>query len=191
MKALVIVDMLNDFVSPTGALSVHGAEDIVGKIRELANAARKAGLPVVYAADAHDDDDVEFNSWPRHSVKGTDGAQVIAQLGPREGDIIMEKKDLSLFTCENPDHLKNMGITELYVTGVATEYCVISLCIDTVSKTGQEVKGALSRGFKVNIVVDAIKGVNLKPGDEYRALVELGAKGARPVYTHQAVKEFE
>lgn len=187
MKALVIVDMLNDFVNPNGKLPVPNAENIVDNIARL----RAAYPKVIYANDAHAEDDPEFQVWPEHAVKGTDGANIIPQLAPVNGEVVLEKQDLYMFTNPNADAiLRQQGIDELYITGVATEYCVRGVALTDKDKFGNTVQGAIQRGYKVNVVVDAIAGVDLKPGDQYRALVEMGNAGVRAVTTQQALEEM-
>jgi len=182
-KALVIVDMLNDFVQENGALPVKGAKDLVENIAMLAEKARAQGITVVYANDAHAPDDKEFKLWPKHCVKDTYGAQVVEKLKPQLDDLVITKQDLSLFT--NPDAewnlTKRLGklVQQLYITGVATEYCVGAAALD-----------ARKLGYTVNVVVDAIAGVDLQKGDQYKALIEMGNAGVRPIDTKTALEEL-
>jgi nicotinamidase-related amidase len=187
MKALLIVDMLNDFVNPDGALPVKGAQGLVENIKALKE---KADV-VVYANDAHAENDPEFKAWPRHCVKGEYGAQVVDALAPKNGALVLEKQDLSVFTNREADRrLREAGVDELYVTGVATEYCVRGATLD-----------ALAKGYKVNIVVDAIAGVDEirlpegtavpeTKGAVNRSLLEMGNAGAKPLYTAKALDEM-
>jgi len=190
-KALVIVDMLNDFVDENGALPVEGARGLVENIGKIKGTAGEYGVFVVYANDAHSPEDIEFKKWPRHCVKGEYGAEVIDKLTPRENDLVIEKQDLSVFTNPETDKLlRERGIDELIVTGVATEYCVRGAVLD-----GLELK------YKVNVVVDGIAGVDeiVLPdgtsvpgtkGAEARSLIEMGNVGARPMYTAQVLEEI-
>ena len=80
--ALVIIDMLNDFVK--GALKNERSERIIPTIRDLIDAARVRGIPVIYSNDAHLPElDREFDIWGSHAVAGTKGAQVIDKLKPK------------------------------------------------------------------------------------------------------------
>ncbi len=183
-KAVLIVDMLNDFVEEDGKLQVPGAKKIVEKIGQLRGAAYEQGVYVVYANDAHTVDDPEFQTFPEHAVQGTYGAQIITQLQPArpalEKELVINKQDLSVFTNPEADRmLKQRGIDELLVTGVATEYCVRGATLD-----------ALARQYRVNVVVDAIAGVDINPGDQYRALLEMGNAGAKPIYANQALEQM-
>ncbi|MFC1698101.1 cysteine hydrolase family protein [Nanoarchaeota archaeon] len=191
VKALLIVDMLNDFVNPDGNLPVAGAPELVENINQIRQAAYEKDMLVVYANDAHAENDPEFEVWPPHCVKGEYGAEVFKQLAPQENDLVLEKVDLSVFTNEKADkELKARGIDELYVTGVATEYCVKGA-----------VMNALELGYKVNLVVDGIAGVDkivlpdetVVPGTfgaVNNALLEMGNAGAQPVYTNQVLEEM-
>jgi nicotinamidase/pyrazinamidase len=142
--------------------------------------AEQHNVAVIYANDAHAQDDPEFKAWPRHAVKGKIGARVIYELAPSNGALVIEKQDLSMFTNPEADKiLREKGINELYVMGVATEYCVRGAVLD-----------AAKLNYKVNVVMDAIAGVDVQKGDQYRALLEMGNAGARPVYAKQALEEI-
>ncbi len=166
-KALIIVDMLRDFIFPGGKLFFEkGKEAIPGCLR-LRDAFDAAGLPVVYDNDAHPEDSAEFDSWPPHCLRGTDGARVIGELAPRPGDLVLEKDSLSMFTIEGAaEILRGRGIDELVLCGVATEYCVLHCALDGVAD-----------GFAVTAAIDAIAGVDLAPGDAKRAIDKMRAAG--------------
>jgi len=183
--------MLNDFVLKDGRLPVKEANDVIEKILKIKNQAKDKGIPVIYANDAHDPEDDEFKKWPKHAVKGEKSAEVIEELAPDKDDIVIEKQDLSMFTVPTTcDMLKSKDIDELYLTGIATEYCVKAAACTISDKYGKDIKGAIDRGFKVNVVVDTIKGIDLRPGDAAFALIEMGNAGVRPIYTEQALEEL-
>lgn len=166
-KALVIVDMLNDFISPRGKLYFEKGQGVLAPCVRLKEAFKAAGLPVVYDNDAHPEDSEEFNVWPPHCIRGSFGAKVVEELTPEEGDIVMEKDSLSLFSVpEAAITLRARWITELYLCGVATEYCVLHAALD-----------GIAAGFVVNVVDGAIAGVDLKQGDADRAIAEMRAAG--------------
>ena len=194
-KALLVVDMLNDFVKSDGnycgKLVVPGASGLVEGIAGLVKCARENGVVVAYANDAHSSNDPEFNSWPQHAVEGTYGAEVIEGLAPKDSDLIFKKQHLSVFTNKSADIiLKERGVDEIYVVGVATEYCVKSAVLD-----------GLKNGYSLNVVVDAIAGVDEirlpggtsvpeTKGAVARALVEMGNAGAKAVYAKRALEDF-
>ena len=78
-KALLITDMLNDFIQPWAPLVVPGGQDIIPNIRHEIKKAHDEGYPVFYLNDCHDLDDAEFEVWPLHAVKETMGAQVVKE----------------------------------------------------------------------------------------------------------------
>ena len=192
-KALLIIDMLNDFVPQEGyesKLPVTGAETLVENIAAIKAQAEQKGYVVVYANDSHPEDSEEFKLWPVHCIKGTYGAEVVEGLEPGQAQVF-EKDSLDVFTNQEFDcTMRQQGVDEFYVVGVATEYCDRAVVL-----------GALQRGYKVNLVVDAIAGVdeivlpdgNAVPGTKgavANALMEMAAAGAKPVYTARALEEL-
>ncbi len=194
-KALLVVDMLNDFVKADdnycGKLVVPGASALVEGIAYLVKCARENGVMVAYANDAHSSDDPEFQSWPPHAVEGTYGAEVIKELAPKDSDMVFRKRHLSVFTNSSIDRiLRENGVDEIYVVGVATEYCVKNAVLD-----------GLKNGYSLNVVVDAIAGVDEirlpggtsvpgTKGSVAEALVEMGNAGAKAVYAKNALEDF-
>lgn len=139
--ALLVCDMLNDFVKDGAALEVPRARTIIGNIKNELQKARKSHNPIVYCCDAHKNMDTEFNLWPRHAVKGTDGAQVIKQLQPHKQDYLVDKTSYSCFYRTSLDRLlKKLDITHLIITGVVTNICILYTTAD-----------AYMRGYKVEI----------------------------------------
>lgn len=158
------VDTQIDFVFPSGALYVPGAEHIVPHISRLNRWAAAHGIPVVSTTDAHAENDPEFKSWPPHCVAGT-----LAQRKPPETlldkQIIIEKQALDCFTNPNlPAILKQLGAERYVVYGVVTEYCVRFAAF-----------GLLETGARVELVTDAVK--SLKAEDSERTLAEFTAAG--------------
>jgi nicotinamidase-related amidase len=126
-NALIVVDMLVDFIDRDGALYCgKTAEKIVPRIRRKIEQARKAGDLVIYVADSHRPDDREFEMFPRHCVKGTAGAGVISELKPRRGDRIVRKSSMSAFFRTRLESiLKEKKIRSVEVLGVCTSICVM------------------------------------------------------------------
>lgn len=122
-KALIIVDMINDFV--TGKLGSPRAREIVPNIAALIKKAREQRIPVVYLHDAHSPDDNELSIWGEHAMKGTQGSEIILQLKPEKNDTVIEKRWYSGFVdTELPEILKKLGADTLVFTGVSTDICV-------------------------------------------------------------------
>lgn len=149
-KALLIIDMLKDFVEEGAPLEVSLARRIVKNIKSQIDEARKQGIPIIYVCDNHKEDDPEFRLWPRHAVKGTKGAEVVGEIKPQKGDVIVYKKTYSgFFETELDDVLKKFGIDEVIITGVVTNICVLYTAAD-----------AYMRGYEVNILEDCVAGLN-------------------------------
>lgn len=109
-EALLIIDMLNDFVLPGAPLEAPETRTIIKNIQKEIHDARLAGQPVIYVCDNHDIDDKEFGKygWPPHAIKGTKGAEVIDELAPAPGDQIVPKGTYSGFSGTRLDEvLKN------------------------------------------------------------------------------------
>ncbi len=149
-SALLIVDMLNDFVKKDGSLTVSEAEGIVERIAQLAEEARQEGVPVIYVNDSHDTDDEEFDRWPRHAEKGTTGAEVIEELNPRPGDYVVEKTRFSgFFKTDLEGLIERLGVDHLVITGTVTNICVLATAMD-----------ASMRGYRVSVPADGVAGLN-------------------------------
>ncbi len=130
MEALLIIDMLNDFVHPEGVLFVgRQVEEVISFIRDLVDEKRSRGIPILYICDNHRPDDQEFALFPPHCVEGTWGSQVVAELAPREEDIVIPKRRFSAFFGTPLDlFLRERGITALELVGVCTNICVLYTC---------------------------------------------------------------
>ena len=161
MKALVIVDMLDDFV--TGALANPRAERIVPPLARLLEHARDdAGWVVVFSNDAHDASDPELRVWGEHALAGSPGAQVIAELEPRPGPAEYRLPQARLRAFDGTglhEQLQALGVDEVVVTGQHTHICV-----------RHSSYGALIRGYRVTVPRDAVcafEGVDESEALEY------------------------
>jgi nicotinamidase-related amidase len=129
--ALLIIDLANDFVYPGGVIADAGggayqqrAQEIIPRLARLAAAARAAGVTVAFATDAHTPGDAELAKWPPHAMKGTPLADIVPQLAPQQGDIVVEKQTYSPFVTGGLDAaLRARGIRRLYVAGLHTDCC--------------------------------------------------------------------
>ena len=170
MDALLIVDFQNDF-TPGGALAVAGGDEIAAPVEGLLD---RFDL-VVATRDWHPPDHSSFAGvWPVHCVQGTPGAELHPGLDRSKVDIVVDKgqeagsEGYSAFQDTGlGELLRSRGVDRLYVAGLATDYCV-----------KQSVLDARSRGFDVVVVEDAIRGVDVEPGDSERAVREMKAAGA-------------
>ena len=155
-QALLVIDMLDDFVLPGAPLEVPAAREILPRIEARIAQARAEGRPVIYVCDSHDPDDEEFELYPPHAVAGTEGAGVVAQVAPRSGDMVVAKKRFSGFYGTNlGEALKDQGIDSLELTGVCTDICIQYTAAD-----------AVMRGFKVTIPSDSVAALSETAHDQ-------------------------
>ncbi|MBI5118951.1 cysteine hydrolase [Candidatus Poribacteria bacterium] len=128
-SAWIIIDVLVDFIDKRGTLYCGPtAEKIVPFIREKVEHARQAGDLVIYMTDNHKIDDKEFRMFPRHAVKGTPGAQIIPDLRPQRGDIVIPKPTLSCFYKTKLDEvLARHKVKHVNALGVCTSICVMDM----------------------------------------------------------------
>ena len=142
--ALIIVDMLNDFV--IGKLGSEPAKKVVLPNKELISFAHKNNIPVIYTCDSHlKDIDFEFTKWDNHALKGDKGSEILDELKPKESDYIIYKRRYSAFFHTDLDLLlKELKVDTLIVTGVQTHICVI-----------HTLASAFMNGFNTVLVSDA------------------------------------
>lgn len=130
-SAVILVDMARDFVEEGGFIANAGGEEyrararaILEPLSRLVAAARASGAKVVYSTDAHTPDDLEMRKWPPHSMKGTEWAEIVPELAPQPGDLIIPKTTYSGFQSSDMEsQLRARGIDTLYITGLHTDCC--------------------------------------------------------------------
>jgi nicotinamidase/pyrazinamidase len=150
-EALLVIDMLNDFVLPGAPLEVPETRTVAGNIRREIDRAHADGKPVIYLCDAHAPNDKEFSKfgWPAHAVRGTKGAEVINELKPARNDAVIPKDTYSGFYGTKLDEtLKQLGVDALRLTGCVTHICVLFTASD-----------AVLRDYKVTVVEDGVAGI--------------------------------
>lgn len=127
MKALIVVDMLKDFINKDGALSCgDSSRKVIPFVKEKIEEFHENGDLVVFICDSHEEDDLEFKMFPKHCVTNTEGAEIIDELPVGENDIIIKKKRYSAFYGTDLDKvLKDHKICEVHVLGVCTSICVM------------------------------------------------------------------
>jgi nicotinamidase/pyrazinamidase len=186
MDALLIVDFQNDF-TPGGALPVAEGDRIAGPINDLLDSfdlviATRDWHPAEHGSFAGVDVDADAwrgadppSIWPVHCIQGTSGAELHPALDEAKVDIVIDKaqdpnsQGYSAFQeTRLGEVLRERGVDRLFVTGLATDYCV-----------KQSVLDALRLGLDVSVVEDAVRGVDVEPGDSERALEEMEAAGAK------------
>ncbi|GIV20473.1 MAG: nicotinamidase [Armatimonadota bacterium] len=183
--ALLIVDVQNDFC-PGGALPVPEGDQVVPVLNRAIERLRQAGTPIIASRDWHPEKSTHFaaygGQWPVHCVQNTEGAAFHPDLRLPDDAIIVSKgmgeneDAYSAFDARTEegtpleDLLRAKGVQRLVVGGLATDYCVRA-----------SVLGALERGFEVLVLKDAVRGVDVQPGDSEKALAEMQSKGAKLV----------
>ena len=114
--AVIVIDMLNDFV--TGPIASPRIHHIIEPIKDLCDYARKHDMPVIYSNDSHTEVDKEFKVWGPHAVEGTKGAEVIDELKPQPGDYIIPKKTYSGFFQTTLELvLRELDVDTVIITG--------------------------------------------------------------------------
>ena len=195
MKALIIVDVQNDFL-PGGNLAVASGDEVISVINRLIPAFDQ----VIATQDFHPAGHGSFASshkghkpgevidlngldqilWPDHCVQGTEGAAFHKDLQlPERSKVFQKGTDPGIDSYSGffdnghrkstglADYLRGQGIKDLYITGLAADYCVKFTVLD-----------ALKEGFNTTLITDATRGVNLQPEDTANALREVEEAGA-------------
>jgi len=181
-RALLVVDVQNDFC-PGGALPVAEGDRVVPVINEVAARFAARGEPVFVSRDWHPQDTNHFQDyggpWPVHCVADTPGAEFHPDLVLPDGAVIVSKGEdpadhgYSAFEGRTPDGtglgdaLDRLGVRTLVVAGLATDYCV-----------KQSVLDAREHGLEVMVLADAVRAVNVQPGDDARAIEAMRQAGA-------------
>ncbi len=172
--ALLIVDMQNDFM-PGGVLEVRDSDKIIPIINRCIKKFNLKGAKVFATRDWHPEGHISFKErggpWPKHCVQNTKGAELHKDL-ERVDEIISkamdrDKEAYSGFEgTDLADRLKANNIKDVFISGVATDYCVKNTAID-----------AIKHGFNVYLIRDAVKGI----GDEERAIKEMQSNGVKVI----------
>jgi nicotinamidase/pyrazinamidase len=185
--ALSVTDVQNDFL-PGGALGVPHGDAIISPLNRVVDLFKKNGLLIFFSRDWHPPDHSSFQDqggpWPPHCVQKTPGADFPSMLQIPEGSIIISKgaqKDREQYSTlgardseghTESDVMKKQGIRRVFVAGLAADYCVLN-----------SVKDILAEGYEVYVLTDAIRAVNVNPGDGEGALEEMVQGGAKRITT--------
>ena len=174
---LLVIDVQNDFL-PGGALAVPDGDAVIEPLNRCLALFTARNLPVFASRDWHPADHCSFiaqgGSWPVHCLAGSQGARFAAALALPEQAVIIskaatkERDSYSAFGETGLDGLcRQKGISRLLVGGLATDYCVKKSVLD-----------ALGLGYEVMVIREAIRAVDLRPGDGSRAAEEMRGAGA-------------
>ena len=191
--ALIVIDVQNDFC-PGGALAVKDGDQVVPPLNRYMAKFKAAGAPIFATRDWHPAKTSHFNTsggpWPPHCIQGSQGAQFHPSLAlPSETVIVSagmgsDEDGYSGFLGKDErgtllvDLLRQQGVEHLFVGGLATDYCVKHTVLD-----------GLKEGFKVVLLTDSVRGVNLKPDDSARAIEEMLHAGAEIAADLQQIPE--
>jgi len=168
VRALLIVDLQNDFC-PGGRLAVPEGDRIVPVINKLMD---KFSL-IIASKDWHPEQSRHFDKWPRHCIRETAGAAFHPDLKKdRIGRVFLKgttdsDDGYSVFEATNEnleEYLKENNVEEIYITGLATEYCVRASALD-----------AARKGFEVYIIKEGVAGI--KEDDVNQAVTEMEKAG--------------
>ena len=175
--ALIVVDVQRDFL-PSGALGVPHGDEVVAPLNAAMDAFERAGRPVFASRDWHAPDHCSFKAqggpWPPHCVANTPGARFAEGLQlPRSAIVVSkaESADADSYSAfggtDLAQQLERKGVRRVFVGGLATDYCVLNTVLD-----------ALAAGFEVVVLGDAVRAVEVSPGDGERAIAKMKQAGA-------------
>jgi nicotinamidase/pyrazinamidase len=181
--ALIVVDVQRDFL-PGGALGVPAGDEIVPALNRAIASFERAGLPVYYSRDWHTPDHCSFRAqggpWPPHCIAGSKGAAFATALRVPDDAAVISKATTRAQDAYSAfqgttlaRQLEAAGVGRVFVGGLATDYCVKATVID-----------ARANGFEVEVLGDAVRAVEVQPGDGERALQEMLKSGANLTTTH-------
>ncbi len=172
----MVVDVQNDFC-PGGSLAVKEGDAVVAPLNKMIGAYSEARLPVLFTRDWHPADHCSFKAqggiWPPHCVAGTHGAEFHPKLSVPKGDVVISKgteQDKEAYSAfEGTDLAKRLNalrVDEVVIGGLTAEYCV-----------RESSRDAIAAGFKVRVLRDCIRGVEVHRGDTKRAYDEMVSLG--------------
>ncbi len=131
-KALLVIDMLRDFLDPAGALYCGDqAAEVIAPVAKLLDHHRRQGSLIVFVADSHAPDDLEFALFPPHCVAGTPGAELLPNFVVAPGEHLVRKHRYSaMFATDLEEILRQSGAAEIHLAGVCTSICVMETASD-------------------------------------------------------------
>jgi nicotinamidase-related amidase len=167
---LLIIDMQHDFLDDDGAVPCINGHTIIPNVHQLAAAAREAGIPVIYTQETHRSNRIDFGreldgSEGLHCVDGTHGVQIVPELAPQSGDLLIRKPRYSAFIGTDLVYVLN-GVNvragdTLIIAGVATDVCIHYTSAD-----------AHQHDYRVRVVTDCVAGTS--PEAHNAALTAIG-----------------
>jgi nicotinamidase/pyrazinamidase len=188
--ALLITDIQLDFL-PGGALPIEGGDEIIPVLNDYVKRFQAGNAHVLASRDWHPQNHVSFRSqggpWPPHCVQQTLGAKFSPNLNLPKDTVIISKatnpeiEAYSAFDGTSLAHeLNACGVKRLFIGGLATDYCVVNSVVD-----------ALKLGFETIVLMDAILGINVNPGDVDRAVDTMLKSGAQQANADDFLEEVD
>lgn len=176
--ALLVTDVQNDFLSG-GSLAVARGDEVVPILNRYIHIFQAKGLPIYATRDWHPEGHCSFQSrggpWPQHCVAGSAGARFAATLRLPRATVVISKatavdaEAYSSFEGTDLDsQLRSAGIKRVFIGGLTTDYCILNT-----------VRDGVRLGYKMFVLVDAIRAVDVQQGDGMRALEEMHGLGAQ------------
>ena len=145
-NVVLVVDMVVGFMEPGHNLYCGDeSREIIPRVRELIERERADGGNIIFICDTHDPDDLEFQMFPVHCVRGTEEAEVIAELRGYEGETIRKRRYSAFFETDLEDGLAELNPDKIIVCGVCTDICVMHTAAD-----------ARNRDYAVDIPTDCV-----------------------------------
>lgn len=185
--ATIVVDVQNDFC-PGGALAVEDGDQVVEPLNQVMHYTREKSGLVIVTRDWHPARTPHFEAWPPHCIAGTKGAEFHPNLDIQPGDIIISKgigraDDYSGFDGAADDGTTIESLirphsarerVNLLIGGLATDYCALNTVLGAAELAKKQTVGQLA----IYALTDAMRAVNLNPGDDRRAIAQMEAAGA-------------
>jgi nicotinamidase/pyrazinamidase len=178
--ALLVVDVQNDFC-PGGALAVPEGDEVVPVINDLMPRFRHVLATQDFHPPGHSSFAEQGGPWPVHCVQGTPGAELHPSLDTSGIEEVVQKgvdpetDGYSGFAgTDLANRLRRLGVRRVVVTGLATDYCVRATAVE-----------AIEHGFEAAVVTDAIRAVDVEPGDGDKAVAEMQEAGAALIAAEQ------
>ncbi len=149
-EALLVIEMLNDFVEAGAPLEVPAARKILPYLKKRIREAREKQIPIIYICDSHRENDEEFKEWPKHAISGTRGAEVVGEIKPGKDDFIVRKRRYSAFLGTDLDLLlRELRVEKLHLVGVLTNICVFITALE-----------AVMRDYEVVVYADSVAALS-------------------------------
>lgn len=207
MRAMIIIDLQNDFV-PGGALPVPYGDDVIPLANDLIpkfdlvvaaqdwhprnHTSFAANHPGRKAGDVIEVEGLRQTLWPIHAVQNTRGAELVPELNRRHIQRVFYKATdplLDSYSCffDNghrratgmAEFLKGQSVHEVWLLGLATDYGVRFSALD-----------GLNLGLRMHVIEDACRGINLQPGDSHRAIEEMRGAGVIITNSQSILREM-